>query len=418
MSISASPGRLSCGSSLLAGGPLCIILGALCFSTTGTVQALAPDGSHPLGIGALRMQIGALALWAWCACRHSLPAGLRHWQLRWLIPATLGLLGFQVFFFWGVQQAGVAVGTVTAIGFSPVMAAILARIILGERPARIWYPATGLALAGLVLLNLGSSQDTSTAALLLPLLAGACYGAYFVFSKPLGRTHAPEHIMLLLCAGSGLLLLPVHFCTPPLWLLHPQGMGMALYLGVVTAALAFSLTLAGLRRTPTAMAATLALVEPLGAACWGIFLLHEPVGGQELAGMGLLFGGVALLALGKKTENTPPTEDHASSRPLSGEGAPPALISRQDPGDCRLQTTAPKGPGRMFSVSSRALAFYRPPYRPPGSETPTGRPFRDGPFRYPRDTGAPQTQKAPDALASGACMQWWVVRGSNLRLSA
>ena len=191
MSISASPGRLSCGSSLLAGGPLCIILGALCFSTTGTVQALAPDGSHPLGIGALRMQIGALALWAWCACRHSLPAGLRHWQLRWLIPATLGLLGFQVFFFWGVQQAGVAVGTVTAIGFSPVMAAILARIILGERPARIWYPATGLALAGLVLLNLGSSQDTSTAALLLPLLAGACYGAYFVFSKPLGGQRAP-----------------------------------------------------------------------------------------------------------------------------------------------------------------------------------------------------------------------------------
>ena len=71
-----------------------------------------------------------------------------------------------------------------------------------------------------------------------------------------------------------------------------------------------------------ALAATLALVEPLGAACWGIFLLHEPVGGQELAGMGLLFGGVALLALGKKTENTPPTEEHASSRPLSGEGAP------------------------------------------------------------------------------------------------
>lgn len=322
MSITASLGRLSCGSSLLAGGPLCIILGALCFSTTGTVQALAPDGSHPLGIGALRMQIGALALWAWCACRHSLPASLRHWQLRWLIPATLGLLGFQVFFFWGVQQAGVAVGTVTAIGFSPVMAAILARIILGERPARIWYPATALALAGLVLLNLGGSQGASTAALILPLLAGACYGAYFVFSKPLGRVHAPEHIMLLLCAGSGILLLPVHFCTPPLWLLQPQGLGMALYLGVVTAALAFSLTLAGLRRTPTAMAATLALVEPLGAACWGIFLLHEPVGGQELAGMGLLFGGVALLALGKKTEGTEPTEEREHSRPLTGKGAP------------------------------------------------------------------------------------------------
>ena len=38
MSISASPGRLSCGSSLLAGGPLCIILGALCFSTLSLIH--------------------------------------------------------------------------------------------------------------------------------------------------------------------------------------------------------------------------------------------------------------------------------------------------------------------------------------------------------------------------------------------
>ena len=201
---------------------------------------------------------------------------------------------------------------------------LAAQIRLNERETenapssvlRLWRSFLGWVLALLF------CWEVPVRLLLLPLLAGACYGAYFVFSKPLGRTHAPEHIMLLLCAGSGLLLLPVHFCTPPLWLLQPQGMGMALYLGVVTAALAFSLTLAGLRRTPTAMAATLALVEPLGAACWGIFLLHEPVGGQELAGMGLLFGGVALLALGKKTENTPPTEEHASSRPLSGEGAP------------------------------------------------------------------------------------------------
>lgn len=281
------------------GGPLCLILAALCFSTTGTAQALAPEGSHPLGIGALRMQVGALALWAWCHCRHCLPAALPHWPLRWLLPAVLGLTGFQVFFFWGVQEVGVAVGTVTALGVSPIVAAILARVLLGEKPSRIWYPSTALALAGLVLLNLGGSQSMSAAALALPLLAGICYGGYFVCAKPLGRMHAPEHIMLMVCTGSGLLLLPAHVCLPTAWLLEPAGLGVALYLGVVTSALAFSLTLAGLRRTPTAMAATLGLVEPLGAACWGIFLLHEPVGLQELSGMGLLFGGVALLALGK-----------------------------------------------------------------------------------------------------------------------
>lgn len=40
------------------------------------------------------------------------------------------------------------------------------------------------------------------------------------------------------------------------------------------------------------------------------------------ASPGRLSCGSSLLALGKKTENTPPTEEHASSRPLSGEGAP------------------------------------------------------------------------------------------------
>lgn len=171
MSISASPGG---SPAALPCWPAAFVhhLGACASAPPAPCRPWPRMAAHPLGIGALRMQIGALALWAWCACGIPCPRGCGTGSCAGLIPATLGLLGFQVFFFWGVQQAGVAVGTVTAIGFSPVMAAILARIILGERPARIWYPATGLALAGLVLLNLGSSQDTSTAALLLPLLAG------------------------------------------------------------------------------------------------------------------------------------------------------------------------------------------------------------------------------------------------------
>ena len=197
-------------------------------------------------------------------------------------------------------------GTVTAIGVSPIAAAILARIVLGEKPDRLWYPATLLALCGLCMLNMGGGE-TQAGPPLLPLLAGCCYACYFVFAKPLGQSHAPEHVLLALCAGSGALLLPVHFFIPPAWLLEPRGMGIAVYLGVVTAALAFSLTLAGLRRTPTAVAATLALIEPLGAACWGVFFLGEQLDTLEGAGMLLLFAGVALESLGKKGESkTPP----------------------------------------------------------------------------------------------------------------
>ena len=288
-----------CGDILAKNGYVYVILGSLCFSTTGTIQALAPEGTHPLTIGALRMEVGAAALWLWCACRGNLPHDLPSWPLRWLIPATLGLLGFQVFFFGGIQSSGVAVGTVTAIGVSPIMAAVLARVVLREKPDRLWYPATLLALIGLWLLNMQDGQ-TLRHLPVLPLLAGCCYACYFVFAKPLGRSHAPEHVMLLLCAGSGVLLLPVHLFLPPGWLLEPHGMGIALYLGVVTAALAFSLTLAGLRRTPTAIAATLALIEPLGAACWDVFFLGEQLNQNQTTGMLLLCAGVLLETLGKK----------------------------------------------------------------------------------------------------------------------
>ena len=297
-----------CGDILAKNGYVYVILGSLCFSTTGTIQALAPEGTHPLTIGALRMEVGAAALWLWCACRGNLPHDLPSWPLRWLIPATLGLLGFQMFFFGGIQSSGVAVGTVTTIGVSPIMAAVLARVVLREKPDRLWYPATLLALFGLWLLNMQDGQ-TLRHLPVLPLLAGCCYACYFVFAKPLGRSHAPEHVMLLLCAGSGVLLLPVHLFLPPGWLLEPHGMGIALYLGVVTAALAFSLTLAGLRRTPTAIAATLALIEPLGAACWGVFFLGEQLNQNQTTGMLLLCAGVLLETLGKKA---PPSSQSPS----------------------------------------------------------------------------------------------------------
>lgn len=70
----------------------------------------------------------------------------------------------------------------------------------------------------------------------------------------------------------------------------------------------------------------------------------------------------------------------------------------------------------MFSVSSRALAFSaasRSTVHRTAPKTPTGRPFRDGPSSSSADTPAPQTQKAPDALASGAYMPWSCVNKNH-----
>ncbi|WP_308774705.1 EamA family transporter [uncultured Bilophila sp.] len=277
-----------------AKGPLLIVLGALCFSTTGTVQALAPEGATPYVIGALRLLGGGLALLAWCAIRGDLPRFWR-WPMRCVIPSALALFGFQVFFFQGVLDAGVAVGTVIAIGSSPIAVALLGLAFLREKPAKAWYPATGLALLGLLLLNIDSVDGASAAGMAFPLLAGVSYACYFVFSKPLAQDASPESVMMVLFLLSGLCMLPVFWIYPSAWLATPAGALVALHLGIVTTAIAYSLTLTGLRVTPAATASTLSLAEPLSAACLGIFFLHEPLSPLIAVGMALIFGSVLIL---------------------------------------------------------------------------------------------------------------------------
>lgn len=67
---------------------------------------------------------------------------------------------------------------------------------------------------------------------------------------------------MVLCLLSGLCMLPVFWIYPAAWLATPVGALVALHLGVVTTAIAFSLTLAGLKVTP---AATASDPQPRGA---------------------------------------------------------------------------------------------------------------------------------------------------------
>jgi DME family drug/metabolite transporter len=276
-------------------GALLVLAGALCFSTSGFTQAIAPTGATPYVIGALRMLIGGLGLYIWCLWRGTLP-GRTGWPIKNVVLSMLGLLGCQLFFFKGILLNGVAVGTVAAIGFMPIATALRGRIFLGERPTRVWYPATVIAILGLVLLNWRQTAAVDPLALALPLLTGLAYSTYMVFSKKLVQRHNAEGVMMVLCLLTGICLLPMFLYYPSAWVLTPKGMAVALHLGLVTSALAFSITLAGLRTIPAATAATLSLAEPISAALLGIVGLNEPAGMEFAAGLTCIGASTLLLA--------------------------------------------------------------------------------------------------------------------------
>lgn len=270
-----------------------VLLAAALFGTTGTAQALGPSSTTPLGVGAARLVVGGLALVLLLGSRRSEVLAL--WRTRGGLLAGLCTGLYQVCFFAGVERAGVAVGTLVAIGSGPVLTGLLAVRLLGERPGRTWLAATGLCLAGLALLVLGGGADGTADLLgiLLALAAGLAYAAYTVLAKrQLDAGHGPATVMAAAFGLGGLLSVPVLLSQPLGWVATGSGLALVAYLGLVTTTLAYLLFVRGLAVLPAGPVTTLVLAEPVVATALGVLVLEE-----RLATVGAVGAGLVLLGL-------------------------------------------------------------------------------------------------------------------------
>lgn len=287
---------------------LVVLASALCFSTTGTAQALGPEGTSPVAVGAFRVLVGGLGLVAvawWTsgrrgagpAARLGLPSGPGVTAAAW--RAGLGVAAYQVAFFLAVRTTGVAVGTVVALGSAPVVTGAIGWALGHGRPDRRWAAATALACAGLaVLVAGGRAAHVSVVGVLLALVAAAAYAGYTVASKTLLATGAgAESVMAAVFGAGAVWLLPAFLLAPVGWAATPRGAALVVWLGLVPTTLAYVLFARGLVHLSAAEVTTLVLAEPLTAAALGILLLGEPLGPTTVAGGALIVAGLALAAV-------------------------------------------------------------------------------------------------------------------------
>ncbi|HEU4397678.1 MAG TPA: DMT family transporter [Actinomycetota bacterium] len=288
------------------GGAGLVLAAAVLWGTTGTARALAPAGTSPLSVGAVRIAVGGAALVAVARLRGGLRRG-GTWPVGPVVAGTVAVAGYQLAFFSAVARTGVAVGTMVAIGGAPVLAGLLAWVIRAERPGRRWYGATALAVAGGGLLAVaGQAVRFSPGGVALALGAGAAYAVVAVAAKELLAGHGQVEVMAALFAGGAVLLVPVAALLPLDWLGTPRGALVALHLGLVATAAAYVLFAVGLRRVTVATAATMSLAEPLTAAVLGVALLGERLTVAGLAGAALLVAGLVLLAAAPTAAAVPP----------------------------------------------------------------------------------------------------------------
>jgi DME family drug/metabolite transporter len=294
-----------------------VLLAALCFGTTGTAQALGPDGTSAVTVGAARIAVGAVLLLAvqWAAHRRG-PARAAGppWSRGPVILGALGVAGYQLCFFAAVKSTGVAVGTVVALGSAPALAGAGGYLVDRARPQRAWTGATALAVAGVALLALEGAGDASVSptGIALAVGAGASYAVFTLASKRLlDQGHHVEPVMARLFGFGALLLAPVLLTQDVGWIAQPGGAAMALWLGAVPTALAYILFASGLRHLPANEVATLTLAEPVTAALLGAIVLGERPGPTAIAGIGIILTGLAVLAAPRRTPTRSPAHARA-----------------------------------------------------------------------------------------------------------
>lgn len=281
---------------------LLIVGAAVLWGTTGTAQDLGDIGASPVAVGTIRILLGG-ALLALIASRSGRPTG--PWGAY--VVGAVAVAGYQASFFAAVERAGVALGTLVAIGSGPVFTGVVALLASGERPVARWYAATGLAVVGCgLLLAPGGDSALDATGLGLALAAGLSYAVYTVAAKTvLGRDVAGPTVMAVLFLGGAVLLLPTLLVVDTDGLVGGRGVAMELWLGVATVAVSYLLFGGGLRRLPASSVATLTLAEPLTAAVLGVLVLGERPGATAAVGALLLLSGLVVISAARAAPPVP-----------------------------------------------------------------------------------------------------------------
>lgn len=300
-------------SEVLKGQLLCSLAMLLVGSTVAVSKVIGAD-IEPFLATALRHAM-ALPVFVWLAWRAGcvLPRLSRHDALLLLLQAAAGSVGYTVLLIQGVMWSSAADAGVVA-GTLPAMAALLAVLMLGERPGLRLLGAVALATLGVMALALApesaaAAKPTRLLGIAAVLAAIACEAVFILGNKRLRQPLPPLLLSTLMCAG-GLLLSALPACylactgSTPSTLSPAALMGLAYYAWLPTVG-GFVLWYAGSARTSGVRASLATAWLPVSALLLSALWLGEAVQPWQWAGLACVLAAVVLASSGgARTESS------------------------------------------------------------------------------------------------------------------
>ncbi len=282
-------------------GYLCALGAGSIWGTTGPLStALYTQGAAITGIGFWRVLLGLAGLILYGLFNRDLfKVDLKGWLLVGLGGGVLVAL-FEVAYQYAISGAGVA-GAAALLYTAPVMVALLARPLLGERLSRIRLLLAVAVMVGATLTVRGGSTAGVTvgtslgAGIVGGALAALSYAGTTLLARFAVPRYGPARVLFLEIAGGVVVLavvLPLAGRTPS----PPATSGTWLYLlalaaGTVLAAnVLFFNAAKRIDAAPTAVAAT---IEPVVGALLALALFGQRLTMTGWIGLLMVVGGVA-----------------------------------------------------------------------------------------------------------------------------
>lgn len=283
------------------------VAAALGISSAGIIFLLS--GATPSTAVFFRCLYALPFLW-WLMRREDAALGPRPWRARrWALLAGIFFGGDLLLFHHAILLIGAGLGTVL-VNLQVVVVTLAAWLIWGERPALAQAIAVPVALGGVLLISgvLDSDAYGSDPALgsLLAILTAFCYAAYLLLlrkGRDRRRAAGPIFDATLVCALTGL---AAGVATSELELLPLWPMQAWLLVLALTAQVGGQVMIAvALPRLPAAATSLILLIQPVLATLGAAVVLSETPSPLQLAGVGLILGGVLLGTAPTRTRRPP-----------------------------------------------------------------------------------------------------------------
>ncbi len=215
-------------------------------------------------------------------------------------PLLLIFSGALLAFHWVMFMKALnnlSIGDGTFITYlAPVLVAVLAPFLLGERLEGSTVLALLLALGGMYLISLtgrGGAEGLGGIGLVYGLLAAASLAFMLIILKVLREDTPTLTISFWQTAVNAAILLP--FCAFRSFPVSPRGWASLIILGTVHTALAGLVYVYAVKKVKAQHVGIIAYLEPLGAVFFGSLFLGEHPGWQDLAGGLLIIAAGALV---------------------------------------------------------------------------------------------------------------------------